>query len=216
MDELKDLTNLFEKFKEALARGAASKRSQAVKKLTTALDSCIKLLVPTPKKPTQKDLKEQLLADGTALRIRSVWNNHKAIIDLPAMAREVGITLKKPTIDHLIIAYYHPENRLKELATRLDEIAANDPARIEIDRFQKLRGELRALRTREEMESAVERLVDEEGIEMVRRFAGHLNAKDSSGKRKLPKNASQTRVIDAVSAHLWKEKMVSKAQEGRL
>jgi hypothetical protein len=214
MDELTALTNLFEKFKEALDKGAPSTRSQAVKKLTTALNACIKLLVPAPKKVSQKELKEKLLTDRTALRIRALWNNHKAIIDLPSMARDVGIPVKKPTIDHLIIAYYYPENRLDELAERFDEIAANDPARIELERFQKWRGELRALRTAEEVGRAVERLVDEEGVEVVRRFAGHLDVKDSSGKRRLAKNALQPRLIDAVTASLWKEKMVSKAQEG--
>lgn len=214
MDELTALTNLFDEFKEALDKGAPSKRSQAVKKLMTALNACIKLLVPAPKKVTQKELKEKLLTDKTALRIRALWNNHKAIIDLPSMAREVGITLKKPSIDHLIIAYYHPENRLEELAARFEEMAANDPARIEIERFQKWRGDMRALRTQEEVQRAVECLVDEKGIEVVRRFAGHLNTKDSSGRRRLPKTASRARLIDAVTAHLWKEKMVSRAQEG--
>ncbi len=214
MDELTALTNLFEKFKEALDKGAPSERSQAVKKLTTALNACIKLLVPPPKKVTPKELKERLLTDRTALRIRALWNNHKAVIDLPSMAREVGIALKKPSIDHLIIAYYHPVNRLEQLAEKFDEIAANDPARIEIERFQKWRGDLRGLRTKEEVDREVESLVEREGIEVVRRFAGHLNAKDSSGKRKLRKDASLAKLIDSVTSHLWQEKMVSKAQEG--
>lgn len=216
MDELTLLTKLYDRFKVALDKAPSAKRAQAVKKAATALDACIKLLEAAPKKPTQKELKEQLLTDSTALRIRSHWNNHKAVIDLPAMGREVGIGLKKPTIDHLIIAYYYPDDRLEELAKRFDEIAANDPATVEIQRFQKWRGEFRSLLTQEEIRRAVERLVKDEGIEVVRRFAMHLNTKDSSGRQRLRKTATPAKLIEAVAAQLWKEKMVSKAQEGRL
>jgi hypothetical protein len=214
MDELSSLLRLFETFKEALNRAAPSKKLEAVKKATTALKACLNLLEPTPKKPSQKELKERLLTDRTALRIRACWDNHKALIDLVTMAHEVGLTLKKPSIDHLIIAYFYPTNKLDELLTRFEKIAANDPATKETQRFQELRGELRALKTREEIERAVQHLVQGEGAEAVRRFAVHLNTKDSSGKRKLAKTASQAKLVEAIAAHLWREKVVSKAQEG--
>ena len=127
MDELSGLLRLFETFKEALNRAVPSKRLAVVKKATTALKACINVLEPVPKKPTQKELKERLLTDRTALKIRTYWANHKTLIDLGAMASEVGITLKRPSIDHIIIAYYYPSNRLDELLTRFEKIAANDP-----------------------------------------------------------------------------------------
>ncbi len=191
-----------------------SKRLAVVKKATTALKACINVLEPVPKKPTQKELKERLLTDRTALKIRTYWANHKTLIDLGAMASEVGITLKRPSIDHIIIAYYYPSNRLDELLTRFEKIAANDPVRVETQRFQEWRGQLRALSSQEEIESAVRRLMRVEGAESLRRFAVHLNTKDSSGKRKLPKTASEMKLMEAITAHLWKEKVVSKAQEG--
>jgi hypothetical protein len=214
MDELSSLLRLFETFRETLNRAAPSKRLEAIKKAATSLKACINVLEPAPKKPTQKELKERLLTDRTALKIRTYWTNHKTLIDLGAMAREIGITLNKPSIDHIIIAYYYPSNRLDELATRFEKIAASDPATKEIQRFQEWRGELRALKTQEEMERAVQQLLQKEGADNIRLFAAHLNTKDSSGKRKLPKTATQAKLVEAVAAHLWKEKIVSKAQEG--
>lgn len=215
MDDLAGLLSLFETFKEGLSKAAPSQRSEAIKKATKALAACVKLLELTPKRPTQKALKEQLLTEKTALKIRACWQQHKAIIDLGRMATEIGLKLKKPSIDHLIIAYYYPINRLQELATKVENIAANNPACIETKRFQEWRGELRAMNTLEQIGHAVQCLAQREGTETMRRFAVHLNTRDLSGKKRLAKNASPAKLVEAVSSHLWREKVVSEVQEGR-
>lgn len=216
MDELSTLLHLFEKFKEVLVGAASSKKSAAIKKASTALKNCISFLEPPTKKTTQKELKERLLTDGTASRIRNRWAQNKALIDLGAIAHEVGLTLKRPTIDHIIIAFYYPSNRLEELATRFEKLAVSNPGIIEIQRFQGWRGELRALKSKEQIQSALQELLQNEGIEIIRRFAVHLNTRDLSGKRKLPKSAPEAKLVDAVAGQLWKEKIISKAQEGTL
>jgi hypothetical protein len=215
MDELTALLRLFETFKEALHKAAPSKQLEAIKKATTGLKACINLVAPTPKKPTQKELKERLLADRKALKIRALWTAHKTCVDLRGMADEVGLMHKKPSIDHIVMAYYYPSNRLDELLDRFEGIAANDPAAKEIKRLQDLRGALRALHTLEEIENALLVLVQEEGLGAMRRFAVHLDTKDSSGKRRLAKTASQGALVKAVAAHLWTEKKRSEAQEGK-
>jgi len=209
MDELSVLDKLFEKFKERLTKAPPAKKSEAIKKAISSLKASIKLV-----EPTQRDLKQELLTDKTAIKIRSLWNDAKKAIDLNAMARELGLTLKRPTIDHVMLGYYYPERKLEELAKRLEAAVANDPERIEIQQFQEWRGRLRAMNREDDIARGVQRLVEEQGEPVVRRFAVHLKTKDASGRRKLPKTASLSKVIDAVATQLWKERMVSKAQEG--
>jgi hypothetical protein len=115
----------------------------------------------------------------------------------------------------VIFVHYYPKNRLEDLAKRLEQVVANDPREIEVQHFQELRGKMRTLRSRDEVDNAVQRVVDREGPEFVRRFAAHLKTKDISGKRRLPSNASVNKLVEAVVMHLWKERMDSKAQEGK-
>lgn len=209
MDDLSVLLALFETFTDRLNKAAPSKRIAAIRRGIGSLKACIKLV-----EPTQKELKQDLLTNKTAMRIRTLWNDCRKLIDLNVIAKEAGLTLKRPSLDHVVLAYYHPKNRLEDLLKRLEAIAASDPARVEIQLFQEWRGHLRALPNQEAVAKAVEALVTERGEKVAKGFAAYLNAKDISGKRKLPKNAPLPKLVEAVACHLWNERIVSKAQEG--
>jgi len=114
----------------------------------------------------------------------------------------------------VVTAYYH-NNALQELARKLEDIVRADGSRARKDMFQQWRGELRTLTSQEIVANEIRIKIIEQGLASVRSFAEHLGAKDPETRRKLAKNATEKRLIEAVTAHLWKEKMDSRAQEGR-
>lgn len=211
MEQISVLLELVEKFKERLPQVPPAKQLAAVNKAIRALNTCLQSI-----EPTQKELKQELLTNKEAMKIRTLWDGIRKSVDLPRMAKEMGLTVKKPSLDHILLGYYYPQNRLRDLVQKFETIAASDPARAEIARFQQWRGELRALRSHPDVEEGVKRLVAAQGVDIVRRFAAHLSTKDSSGKRKLPKTARVDKLIEAVAAQLWKERLISRAQEGAL
>ena len=124
------------------------------------------------------------------------------------------MTVKKPTLDHVVTVHYH-KNALLDLAGKLEAIVRADGSRARKDMFQQWRGELRTLTSQEIVANEINLKITEHGLDLVRSFAEHLGAKDPATRRKLARNASEKRLIEAVTAHLWKEKMDSRAQEGR-
>ncbi len=104
---------------------------------------------------------------------------------------------------------------LPALAAKLEAIVEADGSRARRDMFQQWRGELRTQTSRETIADEIRLKITSQGLPMVRCFAEHLGAKDPKSGRRLAKNATQHRLVEAVTAHLWKEKMDSRAQEGR-
>jgi hypothetical protein len=209
MDQLETLIHLFEVFQERLRKAQPKKRSVALGKAVATFEALTKSL-----QPTQKEIKQELLTNRTAMKIREIWNGNKKLFDLTALARELGLALKKPSIDHIILGYYYPTDRLKELAIRLEGLEKLDPSIKEKQIFQEWRGRLRSKTSQAEIVAEIVLIADRDGVEILRRFAEHLDTKDLSGSKKLSKKAAIPKLVDAVAAHLWKEKMRSKAQEG--
>jgi len=209
MDQMETLVSLFGAFQERLSKAQPRKRLDALSKAIAAFESLIKNL-----QPTQKEIKQELLTNRTAMKIREMWNSNKKLFDLNPLARELRLALKKPGIDHIILGYYYPTDRLEELARRFEDIEKRDPAIKEKQAFQEWRGWLRSKASQAEIVSEIVLIADREGVDILRRFAEHLNTKDCSGAKKLSKKAAVPKLVDALAAHLWKEKMKSKAQEG--
>lgn len=209
MEQTANMDRLYADMKSKLIQAPLGKRETAIKTVVAALQRALKSL-----QPPQTELKQTLLTDKTAMRIREIWNSNKKLFDLSVLAKELELTLKKPTLDHILLGYYHPTNRLHDLLVRFERIYAADPSREKEQRFQEWRGKIRSLRSQEEMSSELGRIVEQHGAESVREFAKQLQVKDLSGKRKLPKDAKESRLIEALSTHLWSEKQTSRAQEG--
>jgi len=204
-----ELSALLEEFKRRLDRAKPNKRAATIEKAITSLKTWLKGL-----QPTQKEIKGELLTNEKAIKIRSIYNGNKGLFDLKDMARQLRLTLQKPNIDHILIGHYHPHNRLDDLLRKFEKAAQQDPTVARLKRFQEWRGQLRNLKTAEDVMREVERIVEKEGVDTVRGFADHLNARDFERDRKLAKNAPVPKLIQAVASHLWSEKMRSKAQEG--
>jgi hypothetical protein len=209
MTEKDELSALFEEFKRRLEKAKPNKRAAAIEKAIASLKTWLKGL-----QPTQKEIKENLLTDETAIKIRSIYSSNKGLFDLKDIARQLGLTLQRPNIDHIIIGYYHPHNHLNDLLRNFEKAAQQDPTAPRLRKFQEWRGQLRSLKSVEDVIREVERIVEKEGIDTVRGFAEHLNARDFERGKKLAKNAPVPKVVQAVASHLWSEKMRSKAQEG--
>ncbi len=209
MDQLETLIHLFGVFQERLRKAQLKKSSVALSKAVATLEALIKGL-----QPTQKEIKQELLTNRTAMKIREMWNNNKKLFDLTPLARELGLALKKPTIDHIILGYYYPTDRLGELARTFEDIEKRDPSMKEKQTFQEWRGRLRSKRSQDEVAGEILQIAERNGVEIVRRFAEYLGTKDLSGNKKLSKKASVPKLVDAVVAHLWGEKINSRAQEG--
>jgi hypothetical protein len=209
MAQVDELSALFEEFKRRLDKAKPNKRATAIQKAITSLETWLKGL-----QPTQKEIKEELLTNEKAITIRSIHNSNKGLLDLKQLAGQLRLTVEKPNIDHVIAGYYYPDNRLDDLLKRFENAALQDPTMAKLKRFQEWRGQLRSLKSAEDIASGLERLVENEGVDTVRRFAEHLNARDLERNRKLAKNAPVPKLVQAVASHLWSEKIRSKAQEG--
>ncbi|MFC1834937.1 hypothetical protein ACFL2Q_09405 [Thermodesulfobacteriota bacterium] len=211
MDRLDELTQQFESFKRLLIETTPKKRATAIKNALTNLKKLSKSL-----EPPKKELKAKLMTHPTAIEIREIYADNKRIIDLKPLADDLGLTLKKPTIDHILIGHFYPTDRLNQLADRFREMQKSDPARGNKQLYQEWRGRLRSLGSQDLIAKEVERLIEEQGTDQVRGFAAHVKTKELTSKRKLAKNASVERLVAALAGKLWSEKMTSRAQEGTL
>jgi hypothetical protein len=209
MEHASNITDLFDKFISLMEKAPKKKQQAAAKTAETDLKKWIKKL-----EPTQKDLKQQLITHPTAINIRELYNNNKKSIDLKSLANELGLNLKKPTIDHIMIGHFYPRDNLSELEQRLMKQADSDPAARDGKVFIEWRGMLRSCDSEKQIKSNLEELISKEDIGSLRRFAEYMKTKDNRGNRKLPTNASKDDLVKALAAQLWKEKMKDRALEG--
>lgn len=210
MSELNELLDLLDRFKQRIGNAPATKRRTVSQQAVKSVKGWLKKL-----QPSQKDLKKELLTHPQAMEIREIWDGNKKLLPMNDLARELGLTVKKPTIDHILLGFYYPEDRLDELAARLKKAAANDPALAEREAFVDLRARLRSQTSQDSITEELERIADNDGVDKLRRFAEAIRTKDPKSNRKLSKRAKPDRLIDAISHQLWHEKLKSKAQEGR-
>jgi len=209
MDQMATLLRLFDEFKGRVNRSPSQKKAAVLKKAIGHLEKLLKSL-----QPTQKEIKQELLTNRTAMMIREIWNTNKGLFNLPEMAKELSLKVKRPSIDHIIIGYYFPHDRLEQLAHRFEKIAQSDPSSEQRRVFQEWRVRLRTRMSQEEIQAELLDLVEAKGVDPVRKFAEFLTTKDLTGNRKLSKTASASRLVEALVIRLWREKMTSRAQEG--
>ena len=210
MNDMNTLEELFRGLRKGLEKAKPSKRQAVITKAVAALNLLTKLL-----RPTQRELTEELLTNKSAMRIRELYSGNKKLFDLASMARELGLKLQKPSMDHILIGYYFPTDRLDELKKKFERIVENDPNAALKRTFQEWRGMLRTLGSEEDIAGRIRRLVQSDGTDKIREFAKHLITKDLSTNKRLPKNASEDKLVRALAARIWHEKMQSRAQEGR-
>jgi hypothetical protein len=211
MGQKDELSDLFDSFKSCLEKAKPEKRAKITPKVLRSLHVWTRALAPT-----QKEIKQELLTNETAIEIREIYHSDKKLFDLLPLAQDLAIFAKRPTIDHILAGYYYPENRLRQLKEKFESIVDSDPAMQRKRMFLEWRGRLRSLTSEEEIAKEINRLIASEGLKTVREFAAHLKTRDLNGKRKLPRNSALSRMVKAVSTHLWREKMTSKALEGHL
>jgi hypothetical protein len=209
MDKMEHLYELIEAFKSQLARTPPKNRTATIEKAIKSLKSWTKSL-----RPSQTQLKKELLTNPTAIRIRQIYGDHKKSINLRLFGEELGLTVKTPTLDHILIGYYYPLDRLHDLTTRFEALANADPATQARKKFQDWRSELKSCGSKDSIADELDRLITDHGLEAVREFAAYLKTKSSTGRGKLGRRASRANVVKAVAAHLWNEKMTTRAQEG--
>ncbi len=218
MGDVEVLLHLIDQLRNKAEIARSDPESYPTVRAITCLRRCLEQFTPRPVEthppPSRADIRKKLLTDPVALKIRETWTENRRLIDIKAFARDAGVTVKNPTLDHVVAVYYQ-KNGLLDLAGKLEEIVKADGSRAKRDMFQQWRGELRTLTSQETIADEIRLKITQQGLPMVRAFAEHLGAKDPKSRRKLAKNATQQRLVDAVTAHLWKEKMDSRAQEGR-
>jgi hypothetical protein len=215
------LLQLLDEFRTGLEAAPAGKRERVIEKAVNQVAKWVKDLKPGPDKspkpiepvkPTNKQLDLDLLANPMALKIRGHYNQNRKAFDLRALGQELGVDKKKPQLDDFLRRFYFPDNRLAELEEKFRAILQSDPSTGKKKTFTLWGGKLRSLASLQEVSSELTMIAEKEGLELVREFAQYLNVKD--GTRKLARNASQKRAIEAVASHLWSEKMTSRAQAG--
>ena len=191
-DILLDLIGqLKRKVDNARATGESLPMGTAIQFLRQALEQFTPLPRSTYVQPSRADIRKTLLTDPIALKIQEIWSDNRRIIDVRALAADSGVTVKNPTLDHVVTAYYQ-KNALHELAGKLEAIVRADGSRARKDMFQQWRGELRTLTSQEIMAHEIKIKITDQGLALVRSFAEHLGARDPNTRRKLAKNATET------------------------
>lgn len=209
MDRMQHLCDLIETFKARLEKSSPKKRKAVIEKAVKAVKSWTESLTPS-----QAELKKELLTNSTAIRIREIYSTHKKSINLLSFAKDLGLTIKRPSVDHIIIGHYYPVDRLDELAAKLETLAQADPAVQARKKFQDWRARLKSLQSKDLIADEMDQLIDDHGLQAVRDFAAYLKTKSPTGRGMLGKRAKRENVVKAVAAHLWTEKMTTRAQEG--
>ncbi|MEW6348683.1 MAG: hypothetical protein AB1646_06445 [Thermodesulfobacteriota bacterium] len=218
MGEVEVLLHLIDELKNQVEIARSDPGSYPLAKAITSLRKCLEQFTTHPSETapphSRAEIRNKLLTDPIALKIRETWTENRRLIDLKALARDAGVTVKNPTLDHVVAAYYQRRG-LPALSGKLEAIAKADGSRAKREMFQQWRGELRTLTSKENIADEIRLKIARQGLPTVRSFAEHLGTRDPNNRKKLAKNATEQRLVDAVTAHLWKEKMDSRAQEGR-